>query len=48
MFDHEGVKTMNIFQLSFCMLHLRKWLTKEYEGEGPHMLSLEITNIHDH
>jgi len=35
MFDHHGVKTIKIDELSFCMSNLKKWLPKKYEVEGP-------------
>jgi len=35
MFDHQGVKPMKIFELSFCMSNLKNWLPKKYEVEGP-------------
>jgi len=35
MFDHQGVKTMKIFELSFCMSNLKNWLLEKYEVEGP-------------
>jgi len=40
MFDHDGVKTMKIFELSFCMSNLKSWLPKKYEVEGPNKYNL--------
>jgi len=34
MFDHEGVKSMKIFQFSFSMSTLRSWSLKKYEVLG--------------
>jgi len=33
MFDHQSVKTMKIFDLSFCMSNLKNWLPKIYEAK---------------
>jgi len=35
MVQHEGVKTMKIFKLSFCMSNQKSRLPKKYEVEGP-------------
>jgi len=35
MFNHQDVKTMKIFELSFCLSNLKSWLPKKYEVEGP-------------
>jgi len=35
MFDHESVKTMKIFELSFCMSNLKSWSPQKYEVEWP-------------
>jgi len=35
MFDHKSIETMKIFELSFCMSNLKKWLPKKYKVEGP-------------
>jgi len=37
MFDHWGVKTMKICELSFCMSNLKNWAPKKYEDKGPNM-----------
>jgi len=35
MFDHQGVKTMKIFELSYCISNLKNWLPKKHEVERP-------------
>jgi len=35
MLNHKGVKTMKIFELSFCMPNLKNWLPKKCEVERP-------------
>jgi len=35
MFDYEGVKTIKIFEFSFCISNLKNWSPQKYEIEWP-------------
>jgi len=40
MFDHDGVKTLKIFELSFCMSNMKSWSPVKYKVEGPNKHNL--------